>query len=166
MISGIVMPPEQMKRDVSNMKVQKYFFIFLITCIMLLAAGCGGETAINTGTAVAQETGTDENEEIGEEIQNDEQSIAEITGWQAAVGEWEDENDLGYTMRVSENETKTDMLFSISFPKIKRNGPVATVMTEISYWFVNQGGSPAGSVYSVVIIDVSNGDVLSADVTA
>lgn len=96
------------------MRLQKRVFIFLITCAILLAAGCARKTVADSGTVAEQETDTDRNE-INVESPNDEQPIAEIVGWQAAVGEWEDENGLGYTMRISENEAKTDMLFSISF---------------------------------------------------
>lgn len=52
------------------------------------------------------------------------------------------------------------------FPTIERREQLAAVITEVEFWFVKQGGSPAGSVYTVVIIDASCEDILSACITA
>lgn len=87
------------------MKVQKWL-IFLVICVMLLATGCAGETVADSGSDANRD-----DKKISTEVPNE--PIAEIAEWQAAVGDWEDENGLGYTMSVIQNET--DMLFSISY---------------------------------------------------
>lgn len=51
------------------------------------------------------------------------------------------------------------------FPTIKRREQLAAVITEVEFWFVNQGGSSSGSVYIVVIIDAISGNILSACIT-
>lgn len=48
------------------------------------------------------------------------------------------------------------------YPAIKREESIATVATEVEVWFNGQGGSSESSVYTVVIISTSSGDVLSA----
>lgn len=73
----------------------------LLLAVVVLLSACGSGTS---STA-------DPDPEL--EVSNDEQPIAEIAEWQAAVGNWEDEDGLGYTMSVFQNET--DMLVSISY---------------------------------------------------
>lgn len=42
------------------------------------------------------------------------------------------------------------------------SGSVVTAVTEVEYWF--GGGTPDGSVYATVVIDLYTGDVLSASI--
>ena len=75
--------------------------------------------------------------------------------------EWK--NDYNATVsrdyRISDTSVR-DMLASINY-----SGSVAIVTTEIQYWMVGQGGSPAGSVYATVTIDLNTGDILSGTIS-
>lgn len=93
------------------MKAQRWLFIFAGICVLFLAAGCSRESTIDASVPVRQEIDA----ENDVDILNDEQSTVEVGEWQKAVGVWEDEYGRGYTMHVSVNESKTDILFSISF---------------------------------------------------
>lgn len=93
------------------MKVRKWLAFFAGIGILLLTVGCKGEPVAEASIAVEQKTAI----ENSEEILRDDQSATETVDWQMAVGEWEDENGLGYTMHVSINESATDALFSICF---------------------------------------------------
>lgn len=97
------------------MRLRRTLYIILGVCVMLMLAGCGRKSAVDSGTTVEQEPNTSQNEEIKTELPTDNQPIAELVAWQDTVGVWEDEYGHGYTMRVSKNEMGTDMLFSISF---------------------------------------------------
>lgn len=100
----------------------------LLLAIAVLLSSCGSGTSSTAGSDpepepgtddtafepdADRETDTDKDEKISSEGPNDEQPIAEIAEWQTAVGDWEDENGLGYTMSVFQNEA--DVLVSISY---------------------------------------------------
>ena len=66
-----------------------------------------------------------------------------------------------YNQSVSRDFRISNVHVRNVFPTIERHEQLAAVITEVEFWFVNQGGSSAGSVYTVVIIDASSGDILN-----
>lgn len=78
------------------------------------------------------------------------------------ASEWKN----AYNQSVSRDFRISNVHARNIFPTIERREQLAAVITEVEFWFVKQGGSPAGSVYTVVIFDASNGDILSACITA
>ena len=85
------------------------------------------------------------------------QKINEVTVTQMAT-QWKNENN--YSRPVSSKITTVSV--RIFLADYRYSGSVVTATTEVEYWI--GGGSPTGSVYATVIIDLYTGDVLSASI--
>ncbi len=85
------------------------------------------------------------------------QKINEVTVTQMAT-QWKNENN--YSRPVSSKITTVNV--RIFLADYRYSGSVVTATTEVEYWI--GGGSPTGSVYATVIIDLYTGDVLSASI--
>lgn len=85
------------------------------------------------------------------------QKINEVTVTQMAT-QWKNENN--YSRPVSSKITTVNI--RIFLADYRYSGSVVTATTEVEYWI--GGGSPTGSVYATVIIDLYTGDVLSASI--
>ena len=85
------------------------------------------------------------------------QKINEVTVTQMAT-QWKSENN--YSRPVSSKITTVNV--RIFLADYRYSGSVVTAATEVEYWI--GGGSPTGSVYATVIIDLYTGDVLSASI--
>lgn len=83
--------------------------------------------------------------------------INEVAVTQMAT-QWKNENN--YSRPVSSKITTVNV--RIFLADYRYSGSVVTATTEVEYWI--GGGSPAGSVYATVIIDLYTGDVLSASI--
>lgn len=107
-------------------------------------------------TDTSSETGYEDMSQVEQTLSSAElKSIAANTASSLAL-EWKNDYNNSAPRDYRINSTRVlDMLASIKY-----SGPVAIVTTEIEYWI--GGGSPTGSVYAVVTIDLNTGDVLSA----
>ena len=85
------------------------------------------------------------------------QKINEVTVTQMAT-QWKNENN--YSRPVSSKITTVNV--RIFLADYRYSGSVVTATTEVEYWI--GGGSPTGSVYATVVIDLYTGDVLSASI--
>ena len=85
------------------------------------------------------------------------QKINEVTVTQMAT-QWKNENN--YSRPVSSKITTVNV--RIFLADYRYSGSVVTATTEVEYWI--GGGSPTGSVYATVTIDLYTGDVLSASI--
>lgn len=85
------------------------------------------------------------------------QKINEVAVTQMAT-QWKNENN--YSRPVSSKITTVSV--RIFLADYCYSGSVVTATTEVEYWI--GGGSPTGSVYATVIIDLYTGDVLSASI--
>lgn len=83
--------------------------------------------------------------------------INEVAVTQMAT-QWKNENN--YLRPVSSKITTVSV--RIFLADYRYSGSVVTATTEVEYWI--GGGSPTGSVYATVIIDLYTGDVLSASI--
>ena len=85
------------------------------------------------------------------------QKINEVAVTQMAT-QWKNENN--YSRPVSSKITTVNV--RIFLADYRYSGSVVTATTEVEYWI--GGGSPTGSVYATVVIDLYTGDVLSASI--
>ena len=83
--------------------------------------------------------------------------INEVAVTQMAT-QWKNENN--YSRPVSSKITTVSV--RIFLADYRYSGSVVTATTEVEYWI--GGGSPTGSVYATVVIDLYTGDVLSASI--
>lgn len=85
------------------------------------------------------------------------QKINEVQVVQLAL-QWKNENN--YSLPSSSKITTTRAKTMLT--EYRYSGSVVTAVTEVEYWF--GGGTPDGSVYATVVIDLYTGDVLSASI--
>lgn len=89
-----------------------------------------------------------------------ESKLRSINGFKVSLlaTQWMNENNYSRSSGSKINNTRVlSYLASIQY-----SGSVAIVTTEVEYWI--GGGTPTGSVYATVTIDIYTGDVLSASI--